>query len=193
MALWLWGWLDYVLDYLGFAQKKARIVFLGLDNVGKTTLMRRIRDDTVHTHAPTYHPTSEEFSVGGVRITAFDLGGHEQVRRVWKEYLPCVDAVIFVVDASDRSRIPEARIELEALLIEEAMAQCPFLVIGNKIDREGALSEATLNTFLGLDRFCTGKTPAEVVGSRPVETFMCSVVHGVGYGAALRWLAAHLH
>uniref|UniRef100_A0A914EBA3 small monomeric GTPase n=1 Tax=Acrobeloides nanus TaxID=290746 RepID=A0A914EBA3_9BILA len=153
-----------------------------------------LKDDRIAQHVPTLHPTSEELSLGGIKFTTFDLGGHSQARRVWKDYFPAVDAIVFLVDGADLERINESREELAGLLRDEQVANCPIMVLGNKIDKPNALSEEHLKHYLGITQLCTGKgqVSRSDLATRPLEVFMCSVLRRQGYGEGFRWLAQYL-
>ncbi|KNH04739.1 Small GTPase superfamily ARF/SAR type [Perkinsela sp. CCAP 1560/4] len=187
---WLWD----ILNYLGFYEKVGKILFLGLDNAGKTTLLGKLSTDQVQNHRPTMHPNVEDLSLGGIKLKTFDLGGHAAARRLWRDYFTKADAVVFMVDAASPERFPEVRIELDELLQAEEIIDSPFLILGNKIDMTNrAVSEEELKAAIGISGRTTGKGPRSICkGIRPMEVFMCSVVKRTGYGDGFRWLSSYL-
>jgi GTP-binding protein SAR1 len=183
-----------VFSALGLYNKKARILFLGLDNAGKTTLLHMLRDDKVMIHEPTRHPQSEELIIGTIKFNAFDLGGHAAARRLWRQYFTAVDAIVFLVDAADPGRFGESREELNKLLTDDDLSKCPFLILGNKIDARGAVPEDVLKRELGIEN-TTGKRHGSKppAASQPIEVFMCSVVKRAGYVDGFKWLAEFIN
>mmetsp|Transcript_17292 Transcript_17292/g.42994 ORF Transcript_17292/g.42994 Transcript_17292/m.42994 type:complete len:213 (+) Transcript_17292:405-1043(+) len=186
------------LSWLGFLPENSKILFLGLDNAGKTTLLHMLRDDKITTHNPTLHPHAEELYIGNRRFRAFDLGGHEAARRIWKDYYADVDAIIFLVDAADRTRMHEAKVELQFLFETESLRHVPFAILGNKIDIPTACSAEELVSFLqlpmayGYQGYSGGNNSGSYANrpnGGPIEVFMVSLVNKMGYSAAFKWIS----
>jgi len=191
--MFILNWFKDILGALGLYKKNAKILFLGLDNAGKTTLLRRLKDDRMVQHDPTIHAHAEELVLGNVRFKAYDLGGHETVRKTWKTYFPTVDGIIYLVDAADKTRFDESKKELEMLLATPELAKVPVVILGNKIDKKDAASEEDVRLALGLTSKTTwGVEKRTEIDGRPIEVFMCSVAKKTGYAEGFRWLSQFL-
>ena len=88
------------MEWMGFFQKSANIVFLGLDNAGKTTMLYMLQSDRFTQTDSTLHPHQAEVTIGNTRFNTYDLGGHGQARKTWVNYCGTLDGVIFMIDAA---------------------------------------------------------------------------------------------
>ena len=88
---------------------------------------------------PTVGLNVEQISYRGLSLTMWDVSG--QATRLWKHYFDKINAIIFVVDASDRERIQKAQEELHRVISDEELAGAPGLVFANKQDLPGAMTE----------------------------------------------------
>uniref|UniRef100_A0A8C1VDB6 small monomeric GTPase n=1 Tax=Cyprinus carpio TaxID=7962 RepID=A0A8C1VDB6_CYPCA len=173
---WIYSGFSSVLQFLGLYKKSGKLVFLGLDNAGKTTLLHMLKDDRLGQHVPTLHPTSEELTIAGMTFTTFDLGGHAQERA----FIVLSNAILYLCVC--------------ALMTDETIGNVPILILGNKIDKPEAISEEKLREIFGLYNQTTGKgnIPLKELNTRPLEVFMCSVLKRQGYGEGFRWLSQYI-
>ncbi|KAI8932935.1 ADP-ribosylation factor-like protein 2, variant 2 [Plenodomus lindquistii] len=121
--------------------KEMRILMLGLDNAGKTTIVKRIMNEDVNTVSPTLGFIIKTIEYDGYKLNIWDVGGQKTLRTYWKNYFEKTDTLIWVVDATDRERIDDCRQELAGLLQEERLSGASLLVFKNKSDVSGAMSE----------------------------------------------------
>lgn len=166
--------MSYFRGLIG-GSSEIRILILGLDGAGKTTILYRLQVGEVVTTIPTIGFNVEQVTYKNLKFQVWDLGGQTSIRPYWRCYYsskcvclegsalsyhwltnrdPCsldTDAIIYVVDSADRDRIRNSTEELMSMLREDELANALLVVLANKQDMEGCMSVAEVHQALGLE------------------------------------------
>lgn len=127
-----------------------KILMLGLDNAGKTTILYKLKLDQIKTFAPTVGFIVETVSYKNVKFNMWDVAGQERLRPLWRHYFPATTALIFVIDSGDIDRLNEAKEELYSIISEKEMENVVLLVWANKQDMKNAKNPREISDFLQL-------------------------------------------
>ncbi|CAN3372940.1 hypothetical protein DIURU_002831 [Diutina rugosa] len=160
------------------ASKEIRILILGLDGAGKTTILYRLQMGEVVTTKPTIGFNVETLKYKNLTLNIWDLGGQTSIRPYWRCYYSNTAAVIFVVDSTDKERIDVASKELHMMLKEEELLDSALLVFANKQDQPGAMTAAEVSMALNLTE----------LKDRSWSIVASSAIKGEGLHEGLDWL-----
>ncbi|EPY27053.1 Arf/Sar family, other [Strigomonas culicis] len=146
------AWLTSLKQSLGLlpVDKKIRVLILGLDNAGKTSILYRLHLGDVVTTRPTVGFNLETLQYKNISFEVWDLGGQTGIRPYWRCYFSDTDAVIYVVDSTDADRMGVAKHELYSLLDEDELRKSLLLIFANKQDLPEACSEVEIAEQLGV-------------------------------------------
>merc|ERR1711976_897804 len=133
-----------------FGKKEMRILMVGLDAAGKTTILYKLKLGEIVTTIPTIGFNVETVEYKNIKFTWGDVGGQDKLRPLWRHYFENTNGVIFVVDSNDKDRIANARDELHKMLAEDELRDAILLVFANKQDLPNAMSTAEVTDKLGL-------------------------------------------
>ncbi|XP_025108680.1 ADP-ribosylation factor 1 [Pomacea canaliculata] len=133
-----------------FGKKQMRILMVGLDAAGKTTILYKLKLGEIVTTIPTIGFNVETVEYKNISFTVWDVGGQDKIRPLWRHYFQNTQGLIFVVDSNDRERVGEAREELHKMLQEDELRDAVLLVFANKQDLPNAMSAAEITDKLGL-------------------------------------------
>uniref|UniRef100_A0A8C2DDR6 ADP-ribosylation factor n=1 Tax=Cyprinus carpio TaxID=7962 RepID=A0A8C2DDR6_CYPCA len=131
-------------------KKEIRLLMVGLDAAGKTTVLYKLKLGEVVTTIPTIGFNVETVEYKNISFAVWDVGGQSKIRGLWKYYYQHTEGLIFVVDSSDHDRIETAAEELNAMLEEDEMRDAVLLVLANKQDLPKAMPVHELTDRLGL-------------------------------------------
>ncbi|WP_411025015.1 ADP-ribosylation factor-like protein, partial [Salmonella sp. s54836] len=136
--------------FKGFGKKEMRILMVGLDAAGKTTILYKLKLGEIVTTIPTIGFNVESVEYKNINFTVWDVGGQDKIRPLWRHYFSNTQGLVFVVDSNDRDRASEAKEELQRMLQEEELKDAVLLIFANKQDLPTALTAAEITDKLGL-------------------------------------------
>ena len=165
-----------------FGKMEARVLMVGLDAAGKTTILYKLKLGEIVTTIPTIGFNVETVEYKNLKFTVWDVGGQDKLRPLWRHYFQNTNGVIFVVDSNDKDRVAQARDELAKMLSEDELRDAVLLVYANKQDLPNAMSTAEVTDKLGLHSL------------RQRNWFIqgCCATSGEGLYEGLDWLAANV-
>lgn len=135
-----------------FGKKQVRILMVGLDAAGKTTILYKLKLGEIVTTIPTIGFNVETVEYKNICFTVWDVGGQDKIRPLWRHYFQNTQGLIFVVDSNDRERIGEAQDELQKMLSEDELRDAVLLLFANKQDLPNAMAASELTEKLGLNQ-----------------------------------------
>jgi len=165
-----------------FRNKEMRVLMLGLDAAGKTTILYKLKLGQGVSTIPTVGFNVETVTFKKVKFNVWDVGGQDKIRPLWRHYYAGTQALVFVVDSADRDRIDEARQELHRIINDREMKDAILLVLANKNDLPNIMDTGEVTEKLELNKL------------RDRNWFVQSTcaVSGDGLLDGLTWLNAHV-
>lgn len=161
-------------------KKEAKILILGLDSAGKTTILYRLSlGQFVQQVAPTVAFNIEKVEVGNLTLHVWDLGGQQQLRPYWRLYYKENNGIVFVIDSTDKERMDLCKDELFTLLDEEELKGVPIVILANKQDLQTALKVEEISEMMELSK----------IKDRPWQVIPTSALKGEGVSTAFEWLS----
>jgi len=159
-------------------ERESRILMLGLDNAGKTTVLKKLSDEDISHIMPTQGFNIKSLVHEGFKLNVWDIGGQKTIRPYWSNYFESSDALVYVIDSSDSRRLAESGQELRELLAEDKLGGVPLLVFANKQDLLQAVSADEIAGQLALGN----------IADRTWTIQACSAKTGEGLQEGMEWM-----
>ena len=175
-------------------KRQAKILVVGLDNSGKSTLIhhmkvgssKKSRDKDVFEATPTVGFHVEEFSnrENNINFVVYDMSGQGKYRSLWEHYYTDVQAIIYVFDSTDRLRLCVVKDELDTILDNKELKnkRTPLLFFANKMDVAGSLSQADCAQELQLNK----------IKEHPWHISASNALTGAGVAEGIEWLCGSI-
>ncbi len=129
-----------ILKKLKEKEKEMRVLILGLDNAGKTTILKKFNGEDINEISPTLGFNIKTLHFKEYKLNVWDIGGQTTIRAYWRNYFESTDALVWVVDSSDKIRLEDCKKELHSLLKQEKLSGATLLIFCNKQDIQDSLN-----------------------------------------------------
>ena len=167
-------------------KREANVIIVGLDNSGKSTIINQLKSSDTRQHdiVPTIGFNVEKFATKTLSFTVFDMSGQGRYRNLWEHYYNECDAIIFVMDSSDKLRVSVAKDELDMLLQHKDISsrRIPILFYANKMDLRDSMSSVKSSSLLQL----------ELIADKPWHICASNARTGEGLVEGVNWLTDQL-
>lgn len=160
--------------------KEKKVLFLGLDNAGKTSIINALHDVSVYCVAPTRGFNIRPTQIDNVNFQVWDIGGQRSFRSRWENFFDNVQGLVWVIDSSDNKRMFETGLELSALLSNQKLLRLPVLILANKSDLVTSLSPEDITIELELHG----------IRDRIWKIQGCSAITKEGLEEGLKWMSS---
>lgn len=123
--------------------KEIRVLILGLDNAGKTTIIKQLLGEDTSKISPTMGFQINSLQYNGFNLNVWDIGGQTTIRHFWSNYFDRSNVIVWVVDALSLERLDESFEELRDKIIRQDQLVGTYLaVLVNKVDVLSAQQQA---------------------------------------------------
>ena len=170
-----------ILEFFSRSRNKFKIILLGIQNAGKTTILYRLSIGQLVKTTPTIGSNVEEISYNNIKLQAWDLGGQESSRSMWEVYYTNTDAIIYVIDTSDET-YDDSKTQFYKLLKNDTLKNAIILIYANKQDLPEAKSVSDIIQIYELDNI-----KDHIWHIQP-----CSAQTGEGLITGIKWLSDQL-
>ncbi|XP_054849247.1 putative ADP-ribosylation factor-like protein 5C isoform X1 [Eublepharis macularius] len=165
-----------------FGSREHKVIIIGLDNAGKTTILYQfLMNEVVHT-SPTIGSNVEEIVLRKTHFLMWDIGGQESLRSTWNTYYSNTEFIILVIDSTDRERLTVTKEELYKMLAHEDLRNAAVLIFANKQDVKNSMSASEISKFLTLSS----------IKDHPWHIQGCCALTGEGLPAGLEWMTSRV-
>lgn len=149
--------LKDLLKKIKAREHEIRLVFIGLEGAGKTSVIASFLKKPIDGITPTqgFVITNEQRS--DYKLSLWDLSGQQSTRASWHSFFDGADVVVFVLDGTDHQNLEEFKKEFENALSKDRGNQLTWAILINKSDIPNCLSVKDLNEVLDLQQHAPRK------------------------------------